>query len=201
VIALEEKLSDDEIKPKNLALVGRSAGAYLAMRYGYTHYKESLTPSPITISHIVADVGPTDAMDQNIINMWSGSNGFGASGVYLVLSILAGVEVTALDDRTAIPELIAASPLTRVTPNVPPTLLRYAKNDNLVPFAHGEDLAEALDNAGVDFDLFLFKESTHRLDFDGIPSGISDEELERYQDYWAKYDWYFDEYMIGEPED
>ena len=196
MIALEEKLSDDEIKPKNLALVGRSAGAYLAMRYGYTHYKESLTPSPIDISHIVADVGPTDTTDTDILDLWSAPSGFGQA-VYMFLSVLAGVEVTALDDLTTVPELVAASLSSCVTLNAPPTLLRYAGAlDNMVPASHGTVLKNALEAAGHEkHHLFEFPESPHDLDFNGIPNGISDEELDRYQDYWTTYDWYFNEYM------
>ena len=213
--ALKEKLSDDEIKPNNLALVGRSAGAHLALLYGYTRNNPLALSyginddSPIDVKLIVADVGPTDATaaaDFFVDTMWTDIPG----RAHALLSCLLGAEVP-VTDWNAIPvnilELLEkVSPVSYVTEYSPPTLLRYTENDNMVPASQGDKLKDKLEDCynkveDVDFNLFPFKESPHRLDFDGIPSGISDEELERYQDYWAKYDWYFDEYMIEDPED
>ena len=97
-----------------------------------------------------------------------------------------------------------ASPVFYVTEYSPPTLLRYAGNDIMVPASQGDRLKDKLEDynvEGVGFDLFSFPSADHDLDFYGIPEGISETELALYQAYWTTYDWYFDEYMIGEPED
>jgi len=206
VVALEEKLLDDGITPNNLALVGRSAGAHLALLYGYTRNNTLALSyginddSPIDVKLIVADVGPTDAT--------AAADFFGAGmdwnvspeKAYPLLSSLLGTEVP-VTDWNAIPanilELLEkASPVSYVTEYAPPTLLRYAGNDNMVPGSQGDKLKEKLEDCNkeedVDFSLFFFSESTHYLDFNRIPP---EEELEQYQDYWAKYNWYFNEYM------
>jgi len=209
VTALKEKLELDEITPNKLALVGRSAGAHLALRYGYGAHQEGSPPisttSPIPVKLIVADVGPTDATDA--------ADFFGAGmdwnvspeKAYPLLSSLLGTEVPVID-WNAIPANILgllekASPVSYVSQNTPPTLLRYAEHDNMVPASQGDKLKAALEASNkwedVDFNLFHFPNSGHNLD--SISTPVEDSAL--YQYYWTTYDWYFNEYMIGEPED
>ena len=207
--ALKEKLSDDEITPKNMALVGRSAGAHLALLYGYTRNNPLAlsyginVENLIDISHIVADVGITDATKPMDFFSEGMNWGYMIEESYELLSSLIGMEVTEddfADDFSHIPvgvmeRLEAASPTFYVTPDTPPTLLRYAGKDYTVPAYQGDRLKTALEASnkweGIDFNLFHFPNSGHELDFKSTP--VEDSAL--YQTYWAKYNWYFDTYM------
>ena len=119
-------------------------------------------------------------------------------------------------DFTTIERLIAGSAVNYVTDQSPPTLLRYAGDDDMVPASQGlKRLHDALvaegydcdevDNGDVEFqefrytkagspthNLFYYPNEEHNLDYH--------EEYPRpneplYADYWAMYDWYFDEYF------
>ena len=171
------------IEPENLklSLVGRSAGAHLAMFYAYTReFDEFIVPkyvntekSPIEITHIVDDVGPVDATDQDILDKWGSKSisfaggsatipyvqitlslsAFNISGMPMALCLLS--HLAALndvlqrdDDRGAIARMVNASPITYAD-NACPTLMRYGGADNMVPLSHGVMLSEKLDSAGV----------------------------------------------------
>jgi len=81
VCALKAQMEADGIKTESskMAIRGRSAGGHLAMWYGYTRnyagtlldgYGIDILKEQIPISHIIADVGPTDATTQEFLYLW-----------------------------------------------------------------------------------------------------------------------------------
>ena len=182
-------------------------------------------PSPIPISHIINDVGPVDATDGEILSLWgrerSGTGTFlgitiaisfsGMSGAMNFLALLAGLdEALPLDVLRPYNKLgyydglVYGSPINYVTENAPPTLMRYAGQDNLVPASHGTMLQEAFEGLGkeaamnpstkkadVHFNLFYFSNASH---------DVSDEELNQhhpilFEHYLGVYKQYFEDYM------
>ncbi|MBT4502156.1 MAG: prolyl oligopeptidase family serine peptidase, partial [Gemmatimonadetes bacterium] len=67
-----------------------------------------------------------------------------------------------------------ASPLSHVSADCPPFLLMHGEEDDLVPIAQSEKLAEALEEAGVAVELVRIPGAAHGPDFPGakIPPAI-----------------------------
>jgi len=232
VVKLDDFMRNDlGITPKKMALEGRSAGGHLSMWYGYTREHPSAllygidSEEVIPISHIVADVGPTDATDPEIHSLWfKRYNGRFKSS--LLLSCLLGADVRdvyfSIDDfedfdvLTVFPTeilelLIAVSPVAYVTAASPPTLLRYAGQDNQVHKFQGFLLFEALKAVGysggdidiyngtenceqylltksgseIEHNLFFYYDDNHYLKMDAFAD----------KTYQGTYAWYFKKYM------
>ncbi|MDZ7827539.1 MAG: alpha/beta hydrolase [Gammaproteobacteria bacterium] len=120
----------DDVDPRNMAAWGYSAGAHLALLLG-------LAPE--------AEGGPTDG-PRPIAIVGGGSptrlDLFDPDGRLLV-NLLGGT-------RDEMPERWeSASPITWVTPDDPPVYLYHGSDDDVVSPEHSEELASALQEAGV----------------------------------------------------
>lgn len=138
-----------------LAIAGASAGGHLALLYTYTHYTQTRVP----VEFCVSKVGPADFTDPAFFaeNM---DNSFDR---YTLVSYLIGETVTADNFAEKTDALNAASPISYVTPDVPPTLMAYGVKDMLVPYSNGTALYDALKTAGVPCDFHSFPNSGHEL--------------------------------------
>ncbi len=159
-----------------IGIAGASAGGHLALLYAYTHYNQSKVP----IKFCVSKVGPSDFTDTAFFaeNM---DNSFDR---YALISALIGETVTKDNFTTMTASLSAASPLSHVTSDVPPTLMAYGQKDTLVPFSNGTALHNALKTAGVPCDFYDFPNSGHDLMDD--PS-VSDAYVGAIADYAKTY--------------
>ena len=129
------------------ALVGYSAGAHLALMYGYKQ-----PDGPLPVRFVVSRSGPTD-MDPAL---WLPV--YGELQTYELLSDLCGQEIRSdnLDDPAVQQMIAAVSPVHYVNANTVPTLLCYGKADTVIPRESADRLEGALLRAGVVYD---------RLDF------------------------------------
>lgn len=141
-----------------IAVAGASAGGHLALLYTYTQYKNTRVP----ISFCISKVGPTDFTD----TAFFGADMDHSFDRYALISSLIGETVTAENFPLKYLSLKAASPVTYVTSDVPPTLMAYGKKDTLVPLSNGTKLLNALETAGVPCDFYAFPNSGHDLSDD-----------------------------------
>lgn len=141
------------IDPDRIAIEGNSAGAHLAL----------LAAGTPGVDELEGDGGhpgtPTDVA--------------AAIGVYAPTLFSHGdqrrgaVTLAALTDLASSEAASAASPLSHVTSDFPPTLLIHGTEDELVPVHASLVMYEALAEAGVPTELHLYADQPHA--FDAIP--------------------------------
>jgi acetyl esterase/lipase len=145
---------DYEGDPARLALVGRSAGAQLALM---TAYLEGAS----RVSAVVSYYGPT-----NLAEGWRVPPRPDPLGVRAVLESYLGGTPDEVPDRYR-----AASPVTQVSAAAPPTLLVYGTRDHVVEARFGRELHERLRAAGATSVLLEIPWAEHA--FDALPGGLS----------------------------
>lgn len=163
-------------KITQLAVAGSSAGGHLALLYAYTYNAKAKAP----IRFCISQVGPTNLSDPAFF----GKDMDHSFDRYALVSSLIGEKVTADNFSSMTGALTAASPLSYVSPNVPPTLMAYGEKDTLVPFSNGTDLYHALTAAGVPCDFYDFPNSGHDLTND---PAVSDQFVAKIADYAKTY--------------
>lgn len=143
------------IDTTKMALLGSSAGAHLAMLYGY----KMTDASAIPITLVVSQVGPSDLSD---INYFSESIDDSVVGM---ASALTGVDVVYENyaNGTFDPAILDASPVTHLTYGKPATILAYGMLDHLVPYSNATTIKNALDSYGIPNELITFANSGHAL--------------------------------------
>ena len=86
----------------------------------------------------------------------------------------------------------AASPVTQVGPNSPPTLLIHGDADALVPYQHSAAMQAALRNSGAQTKLVTVPGGIHGADFGAAGTPHPD-----WPDYYAETVGWFDKYLRG----
>jgi len=125
------------VDPNAIAVVGQSAGAHLALMVGYTddgtfdgnggHPEYSSR-----VQAVVDNYGPSDLAAENVRN------------ISVVPEFLEGKSYEEAPDL-----YVAASPVTYITPDDPPTLIFHGTVDGIVPVAQSDELAAKLKANGV----------------------------------------------------
>lgn len=136
------------------ALIGRSAGAQLALMAAY------LTGSP-NVAAVVSYYGPT-----NLLEGWRAPPRPDPLRVRPVLEAYLGGTPDRVSERYR-----EASPVTYVSAAVPPTLLVYGARDHIVDTRFGRELHERLRAAGATSVLLEIPWAEHA--FDALPAGLS----------------------------
>lgn len=142
--AVKKVMIERGYTPKKLAITGESAGGHLTLLYGYARFSSS----PIPIAFIFPDVGPSDFTDPEYENIPQGP-------------VIVSLGYLMANDSAS--DLHAVSPIFYVNKDVPPTLLRYGRLDEIVAPSQGTKLADALSVFNVRHDLFVFERSGHGL--------------------------------------
>lgn len=128
VIAFLKNNSFDYTVDNNYAFIGASAGAHLAMLYGYKYDTEH------EVSAICDIVGPADFLDP----------------AYTTHPLYAFAAQSLLGTTNITQQMIAeVSPVAHITTQAPPTIMFYGGVDPLIPSSQGPRLKAALDATNV----------------------------------------------------
>lgn len=145
-----------EADPERMVLLGRSAGAHLAMLAAYQ-------PDALPVRAVVNYYGPVDLTEgyktpprPDPINSRA------------VLKAFIGGSLEELPNRYQI-----ASPINYVTRSLPPTLLIYARHDHLVQARFGRQMYKRLRNSGNTAVFLEIPWAEHA--FDAIFNGVSNQ--------------------------
>jgi len=144
--------ADYQADASRIAIIGRSAGAQLAMLAGFTD------PA---IKGVISYYGPV-----NLERGWREPPRPDPIGSRPVLEAYLGGTPDQVPDR-----YIAASPIQYVNAKVPPTLLIYGTRDHIVQSKYGRDLHAKLVAAGAVSELVEIPWADHA--FDAIAGGLS----------------------------
>lgn len=133
-----------------VALMGASAGGYLALMYAYTRQPA------LPIGFVVGMSTPTDFTDPAFVQSAS-------TAQFTQLTNLLGVDLSqeSIDARQA--ALEAASPAYRAQAGAPPTILAHGAKDTVVPYSNAVRMATRLAVTGVTYDLITYPNSDHNL--------------------------------------
>ncbi|NLX08633.1 MAG: alpha/beta hydrolase [Chloroflexi bacterium] len=144
------------VDPDRIALMGRSAGAQLALMAAYTANDPAFPAGCFagdggavqdeSVQAVVAAYPPAD------LRLWPAERGS-------ALDALLGGLPDEVPDRYA-----QASPVMQVRPGLPPTLLIHGQRDRLMPPVHSELLANTLRAAGVTTVLLRIPWGRHGVD-------------------------------------
>lgn len=135
-----------QIDPKNIGVIGGSAGGHLAAMVGLTGNNEKLNPKeplgnfPCTVKAIVDMYGPAADFNKR------------------------GLKILGKTPEEA-PELYAeVSPITHIKTDSPPILLLHGTADKTVPFSESEKFARALKEKGTPHQLLIIEGAPHTFD-------------------------------------
>ncbi|ANF49474.1 esterase [Chryseobacterium glaciei] len=131
-----------ELQPNNYILLGESAGAHLALLYGYQH--------PNEIKKIISLSGPTDFYSKEYLNS------FYSKYTSPTFQKVVGIK---FDRKNLSEEFQKASPIANVT-NVP-TLLFQGNTDFLVNQHQGLSLDSVLTEKNIPHKLIFMKKTGH----------------------------------------
>lgn len=145
--ANHEKLGID---PSRIAVSGNSSGGHLALLAGATAGDPAFegdggnAGEPTDVSASVAFYAPSELTP-------------GAD-------MLKDLTVEFMGQGASADDYTAASPISHVGPDFPPTLIFQSNQDDIVPRAQSLSMCEALVSAGVPVELHLFDNATHAFD-------------------------------------
>lgn len=145
---LKTRATHLKIDTSRLAILGRSAGAQIALMAAYQK------PVP-GLKGVISFYGPADMI-------W----GYSKPASRWVMDSRHVMENYLGGTYKQIPERYrSASPIEYVSENSPPTLLIHGRNDVLVAYEHSTRLAAALENKGVSNYLLSLPWATHGFDY------------------------------------
>jgi len=138
---IAKKSKEYGINKTEMALLGASAGAHLAMLQAYKY-------NDVPIKAVVDFFGPTD-LTTMYNKPWH-------SMIPYLLQMLTGTTPSA-----NLKAYKASSPVSFVTGNSPPTLILHGGSDNIVDPSQSRLLAAKLKEAGVNHDLVIYPGERH----------------------------------------
>jgi acetyl esterase/lipase len=153
---LKAHASDYETDVDRVALLGRSAGAHLAMMAAYQ-------PGPVPVRAVVNYYGPI-----NLLNGYYNLPRPNPLDVRQVLETFLGGPPDQMEERYK-----AASPSSLVTANLPPSLLIYGGKDRIVEAKFGQAMADRLKQAGSPVVYIQIPWADHA--FDAVFNGLSNQ--------------------------
>lgn len=159
------KESDLNIDTTQLVLLGRSAGAQIALLAAYTFNDKS-------VKGVIDFYGPADMV-------W----GYSKPASKWVMDSRGVMERYLGGTYQQVPQNYAASsPIEYVTPQSPPTLIIHGANDVLVAYEHSRRLDEKLQQNGIPYFWLKLPWATHGFDysFNGPGGQLSTYIIERF---------------------
>jgi acetyl esterase/lipase len=171
-IKLHARTAEWKVDPDRLTLLGRSAGGQLALVAAYAPDDPVLLPTcdvggmTLNVESVIALYAPTDLT-------WGYNhpgNPRAADSAARMRAFVGGTP------DVAIARYRLLSPIERVTPSAPRTLLAHGGRDQLVPPEHTLRLADKLEAAGVKHGVLYIPYAQHAFDF--VVGGLSSQLLE-----------------------
>lgn len=153
---LKRHAEEYETDAERIALLGRSAGAHLAMLAAYQ-------PGPLAVRAVVDYYGPI-----NLLRGYYDIPKPNPLDVRAVLETFLGGTPEQIEERYK-----AASPSSYVASNLPPSLLIYGGKDHIVEAKFGQAMAEQLTKAGNPVGLINIPWADHA--FDAVFNGVSNQ--------------------------
>ncbi|WP_207421059.1 alpha/beta hydrolase [Desertivirga brevis] len=126
----------------NVALIGASSGAHLAMLHTYAYNVDNKVKTVVSLS------GPTNLTDTRNVNIQ----------MLGVVQLLLGASPTANPQA-----YLNASPLYKVIATSKPTLIVHGRQDVVVPVQQAIDLKAKLDQTGVKNSLVIYENMGHEV--------------------------------------
>lgn len=175
--AIKNKANSKGVNINKVVLSGTSAGAHLALLYGYSKVEEA----PIKPVAVVSFCGPTDLTDATDFE-----NVNYRGGIYKFLSNVCGYSFDENTVADALPYLEKISPLYYVNESSVPTVIAHGKEDIIVPFAQAENLDSKLTECGVKHDFVVYPNSGHSLSNDKECYDYTNLLFEQYAEQYLK---------------
>ncbi|MEL7475475.1 MAG: alpha/beta hydrolase, partial [Cyanobacteria bacterium J06555_12] len=167
---IDERAERYNIDRDRLAVLGRSAGAQLAMLLAYS--KEPPIADLPPIRAVVSFYGP--------VNL---ASGYRQPPIPDPIDTRQTLEILLGGSPDEVPELYRqASPISYVRPNLPPSLLIYGGRDLVVKAEYGRELAQTLEATGNTVAWIEIPWADHAFDtiFNGVSSQLSLYYIERF---------------------
>lgn len=155
VASLKSELTSLGIKIDKMAVAGWSSGAHLALLYSYEYY---LKKSPIPVAFVCVCAPPTDFISAARFPITL----MGAAA-FPLMSGLCGEIIIPGTENLYMDKINAISPVSLVKKGVPPTIIVYGSDDDVVPTQNGERLYELLKEKKVDCAKVVYKGAGHFL--------------------------------------
>ena len=161
---VKEHAAEFKISPDRIAIMGRSAGAQLALLAGYSAGDARLPANCSSnetnenIRAVVSFYAPTDLL-WDYDNL---ANPYVINGPQTLAAFLGGNphESNEIRDR-----YILASPVAHISAQTPPTLLIHGGEDQLVRTENMDRLADKLKEANVSHEIILIPYAQHGFDY------------------------------------
>ena len=134
-----------KVDPKRIALIGESAGGHLVSYVGARNRPDSRVAAVVSMYGIHDFISAAVAwkpVPHEILDL------FGIQSV----------------DAESAPALIKASPITYISPDMPPFLLIHGSSDEDVPYAQSVEMCKKMKDAGAHCDLITVKGAPHGMD-------------------------------------
>ena len=165
---IKQRAAEWGLDPDRLALLGRSAGAHLALLAAYAAHTPQ-TPQTPTDPVVSSSCAVPDTSVRAVVSLYGPTDlawGYEHSANQKVISGRRVLDRFLGGTPQSAPEVYArASPITHVRASLPPTLLLHGRWDQYAGVQHSERLRDRLRDAGVPHETVLLPHAQHGFDY------------------------------------